>query len=621
MNEFLFPPLLSLYIDKLRNFNNLKLEFNPELNILVGPNGVGKTTILKIIRDYLTSEFGIIQLSNKYNASVFTIVGEFQDFLIDEKNAGLLNLDNGLMKYEIKVENDVVPTTVELSKMLISRYHRRNEVVIDKFTPASIKEIIGNNGRIISPMFKSGIDINDDPTGVGPGFLLVNNTLYITAGLSRKNLIEYYKGNKILFFNSGNDNVYGNEEYVQSYIHALEAKEAMKEEFNLFRSKASQKINSLFAAKDQGIRYISAPKMDIEFLNNEGKSIKELSSGEQQLERLKLFLKSKQELKPLLTLLDEPELHLNYGQLSYLSSILTGLRQLNTQVFIATHSTFFIRSTTKQFLVYLRFNSERIPLQVNLNSTPLLRSLLQHPDIIFAEKIIIVESSADAVFYERTVEVLLKNMELPSLSSRNIQFIPVNGKSNIKPLIEFINKYLGIETIIISDFDFCLDERTYSFITQGSITQLRKLLPMVIIQDKKKTFNNFKDQNPDKIEKLFNIVSNVIEGKDISSSDKEIISKFITEVQGYSYESNFIMNIQSNKVLKIFEREKIWILRNLKLENLAPDVVRQNQKVSVDKLNEIYFPETVEDLDLLLTNEAKKELIDITKYIDNLFTK
>ena len=56
----------SLYIEKYKGFKDFKIEFNSELNILVGENGTGKTTILEIIYNALSGNIDYFLKDNNF---------------------------------------------------------------------------------------------------------------------------------------------------------------------------------------------------------------------------------------------------------------------------------------------------------------------------------------------------------------------------------------------------------------------------------------------------------------------------------------------------------------------------------------------------------------------------
>jgi recombinational DNA repair ATPase RecF len=45
----------SLHVENVGPFNKLDVQFNPKMNVIVGANGVGKTSLLRCIADSLTS--------------------------------------------------------------------------------------------------------------------------------------------------------------------------------------------------------------------------------------------------------------------------------------------------------------------------------------------------------------------------------------------------------------------------------------------------------------------------------------------------------------------------------------------------------------------------------------
>lgn len=93
-----------LYLKDYRNYDEINLEFNPHLNLIYGPNGIGKTNILEsIILVSNTKSFrtlkdqDLIKKDKEYSRIILEAdLGEFK-IVINKKNK-ILYLNNNLIK-------------------------------------------------------------------------------------------------------------------------------------------------------------------------------------------------------------------------------------------------------------------------------------------------------------------------------------------------------------------------------------------------------------------------------------------------------------------------------------------------------------------------------------------
>lgn len=603
-----FPTIESLYIKGRRNLNDFKITFNQDLNIIVGPNGVGKSTLLDLLYRILTGEpyTGLVSFPEEE----IMVVCTFLEITLDDNFIKLLNptLSSGLARYNEEItEENIYQKINEISKKLPL-------IPIDNKTFSYIKidDITNQKIRIVMPVYKSKLQPSLNPTGNDQGFFICNNKLYITYAFSRAAILKFWK-EKVLTFN-----VLDNEYNLRTYVSSLEKKEQLASKFTKLQKDATKTFNQLSKSNDQKFEYSTLPKMEIKITNEDGKKIDQLSSGERQLEQLKLFTKIKKELDPLLVLIDEPEVHLNYGQLAYLSDLITSLTENNCQIIIATHSPYFIRSAFYKSIRYLRFDKSDNPIQIILPKEG--TNYLQYPDIFFAEKVIIVEGYADSIFYQRTLDILLKEKNRKTLSSLNIQVIPTSGKFGIKNLVNFTNKKIGLKSLVIADLDFLLDEQVYNFINQDKLNNIRELASKVIKTDLNKAIIQFKDMPTSQATSFVEFLKSIFKRKKINLKDLKQYEEYSKLFSGNIYQKTFIGKFHISKIRTIFKKENIWLLTHEKLENYVKDSLKKNGKVSVDKLNEIFYPENKVDLKKDINEKYLNELENLADYIYEQFS-
>ena len=85
--------LNSIYIDGFKNLKNLKIDLKPGLNVLVGPNGVGKSNILNanaFVSHFLES--GLLDIRRSLGVRNIS-----QLYYSEVKNTPKLDVDNHIM--------------------------------------------------------------------------------------------------------------------------------------------------------------------------------------------------------------------------------------------------------------------------------------------------------------------------------------------------------------------------------------------------------------------------------------------------------------------------------------------------------------------------------------------
>src|SRR4051812_24042236 len=85
-------------IDKLWGYRDVAITFRPDVNILIGPNGSGKTTVLNMIADILLLDFDALA-----KISFDAIALDFIDpetkktprIVVNRRKSGALQIDEG----------------------------------------------------------------------------------------------------------------------------------------------------------------------------------------------------------------------------------------------------------------------------------------------------------------------------------------------------------------------------------------------------------------------------------------------------------------------------------------------------------------------------------------------
>ena len=131
--------LRELTIQNLRNLNHLKLSFHPHLNIISGPNGIGKTTLLEAI--YLLScakSFRTHEISSlvTHGLSTFTLHGKrYDDYTMAiQKSLSAPSV--------MKINDDICSSSVEFARSMPTQLFYQDIFQIIDSGPATRRSVL-----------------------------------------------------------------------------------------------------------------------------------------------------------------------------------------------------------------------------------------------------------------------------------------------------------------------------------------------------------------------------------------------------------------------------------------------------------------------------------------------
>lgn len=311
-----------LQIEKLFGTTNIDWELNPSVNVLVGQNGLGKSTILRIIEATL-SQNSVDEL-NLINKCVLT----FEDGLEcvfarkqDSKAVIFAQLIEKLKESEdFNLEMEANFDVSEDSRNLL---HENKRLSLDDKKAKEVKENLKNlllamNNEnffpesISSVYFKGRTEVNENfniefISTINMSANSVNNLT--TSSGQHTTLLDMEIDNEIQRLLAFNDDT--------------------------LKQKLLATLNTLFAETNKNIEF-SQNKLVVKLANGDNIPFSKLSSGERQV--IFIFLKVViASVDSALILMDEPEISLH---LSWQEKLLNEIRKVNTtsQIIIVTHS-------------------------------------------------------------------------------------------------------------------------------------------------------------------------------------------------------------------------------------------------------------------------------------------
>lgn len=283
----------SITIDQLWGELDIDFKLDPKVNILVGKNGVGKTTLLNLIEDIIDEKYGI---DRQFYLKSFKIY-------VDDNSYIFYTQEHGFIEALSKEVNLCKISTFEmLVKDLQKQNHKKDKNI------------------------KTELD-----------YLL-------------KNLIDDFKSYQLKLRNQEKDKTRDQDNEIKALSNKDSAnaeelsklRELLKQKddiiFNINQNKNRflELINKLFDETNKTIDFDKENSIIFRKSNDKTISAYQLSSGEKQILIILLSILL-QENKPFIVLMDEPEISLH---LTWQLDLIDMIQQLNNncQLIIATHA-------------------------------------------------------------------------------------------------------------------------------------------------------------------------------------------------------------------------------------------------------------------------------------------
>ncbi|WP_414048578.1 ATP-dependent nuclease [Macrococcus animalis] len=420
-------------IQNYKIFKDIELDVHKQKNIIVGENGVGKSTILEAVSIVLNGSKSIIDsigIQSMFNKDVIKC------FFENEKS-----IEN-LPTVNIEIYFDLPD-----NPMYECLYGKNNLLNINSF---GIYMIIKPDLDLYSAEIGSILSLEED---IFPyeyyklQFKTFANTIYDSYSKKHKFRYEFIDSSKLnskigikkfvsnLFDQHANEQQKNNIRF-QFRKQLNDFSGRLYEDFDLEHS-GDFIIQTSNLVTSQFDNHITAIKDDI--------SIEQEGKGEQLILGIQSSLNSTHE-NVAIVLIEEPENHLSHLNMLKLLGL---IEKSNMQLFISTHSNMI---ASRLELNNMHIISKYSVMSINDISSHANKFFKKSPntnllDYILSKKVILVEGPAEYIllnnFYEKLQSSLPQNNE--------ISIISVNGL-NFKNYLEIAEK-IGVNTLVITDND------------------------------------------------------------------------------------------------------------------------------------------------------------------------
>lgn len=418
---------------KLRNFKRFQeidIEFNQHLNIFVGDNEAGKSTILQAIDIVLSGskskveQYGLEHLFNKdtirnFMSSTAKTFAELPHLIIELHIEGLTDF---LFEGQNHISGDTLLSGIRLRCM-------PND----------------EDSEIISQIL-----LNNDSPFPFEFYKIDFSTFADSPYKSYKKPIKH-----LLIDHSVISNEYAMKEFIKDVYNSIaeeqdrlinrNAYRSIKETFtNEVLAKFKIEDNVVFSVKDSSKSNLET---DLTILYN-NIPIEDKGKGLQNLIKSQVALnKSTKSID--IVLLEEPENHLSHSNMLKLLNLIQG--SSGKQMFITTHSNMIATRLGLNNLIFLNSSSQS-SLSLNGIDQDTAKFFVKAPynnllQFILSSKVILIEGDAEYILLEK----LFESVTGQSMVEKGVHSIAVGG-IRFKRYME-IAKILNIKTAVITDND------------------------------------------------------------------------------------------------------------------------------------------------------------------------
>lgn len=518
-----------LKIINYKSFQNFELDLNSDLNIIIGDNEAGKSTLLETINLALTGQLNNRLLQNELSPYLFNInsVKTYLEQLIINSKAELpsikieLYFDNPNNIYsELKGTNNLLRTDapgVSISIEFDSTYQSEYEIYIQDVR--TIKTLPIEYYKIVWRSFAG-----NSLTSRG---IPARSTLIDTSTSKYKNGADIYL-HKIL-----NDSLEPSQR-TELAVHYRKLKETFSENQSIatINESLNEKKGDItdknlnvsvdISSKTNWDKIITAYLDDVPF--------DYIGKGEQNAIKMKLALESNTDLEAVV-LIEEPENHLSLSNLNKLLNIIK-TRNENKQLIITTHSSFILNKLDIGKMILL--SSDKVTTSFNDLENETREFFMRLPGydtlrLVLSRKVILVEGPSEDLIVQRAYKDLYDKLPLEN----GVDIFCIDGLS-FKRFIE-ISANLQKEITIITDNDGDIEQNINNKYEEYLSNNLVKLCYSL-------------DEN------LKTLEPNII---DANKSNLSVLK----EILGHSdYEDDrlitYMLNNKTKCALKIFETDK-----------------------------------------------------------------
>lgn len=449
--------LKHIKVTNFRSLDNFSMDLNEGLNVIIGENDAGKTSLIDSIK-ILFNESRI----------------EHEDFRDEEKNV-TIEIDTDDTTYRMSVEPKTLNTVLESkpsSETCEKIYTEINSEDFKEKTEEEQRDILREHCKIFGIGSKSNSKIETLTNNLNSKLDEIETANSFISQKSLNYPISFLDGKEFENMNSFFEKTFFKELKVKIWDYQIEdktIKNHLTAIINRFKDEALSEENAkelyenlsefLPNFKEIDVYIEPDPQMkfniDVNLLNSNGQqiSLKKMGDGTNRRTTMAIF-KHKQDKNDLCYVFDEPDTHLHIKAQIDIFNLFNELSEDNKQVIITTHSPFLINEIDPKDIKLLSLDSNNISNIKTLTeeSEPhVLNELgINNIDLFFTNKLIIVEGESEQVFLPKFYQKIYNH----PLSHKFVKIVKAEGIREIPNVVRITkNAFPDTPMYILMDND------------------------------------------------------------------------------------------------------------------------------------------------------------------------
>ena len=454
--------LINIKIKNFRSLKDFEMNFNPGLNVIIGENDAGKTSLI----DSLKILFGLKKIDiNDYNK-----VGCPITIALDESN------------FHYCLESRIVEDTVVNTFYLKPTEDKINEMKtrlngMDELKEADARKMLKEYCSIFDISYRSNSIMENLKSKIlesmeSDEYTKVKSFSFPISFLGSRefeNIDSFFENT---FFKELKEEIWnihiGDKtlnQHIDDYIEEFKNEQLSNQDAEELNAQLKE-----FMPDFKEINPIVNPSaklsldVDVEILNSSGQRImiEKMGDGTNRRTTMAIF-KHKKDKKDLVYVFDEIETHLHIKAQLDILKLLKDLTKENKQIIITTHSPFLINQVNLNEIHLMSIDKETGSKVSTLNSSEesqvALSNLgINNIDLFFTNKLLIVEGESEQNF----IPIMYEKIYGYPISQNFIKIVKADGIRDIPNFIRVIKKSFSKTDIFVlmdNDADELTEER------------------------------------------------------------------------------------------------------------------------------------------------------------------
>ena len=466
--------LKSIKIKNFRSLKNFNMEFNSGLNVIIGENDAGKTSLIDSLKILFSKKKIDVNDFNEIENAV-TIELEDNDFIYFMESQ--ISEENIINSYKIKPS---LEKSNEIKEELESEEFNNLE-------ESEQKQILKKYSNIFNTTFKSNFKVETLKGNIlkeieKEEFIEVKSLNYPISFLGSRefeNIDSFFENT---FFKEVKENIWDYEiegktinQHIDEYIENFKEEQLNNENAQELNTQLKEFLPDF---KEINPIVTSEPKLNLKInvellnTNNQQMLLEKMGDGTNRRTTLAIF-KHKKDKNDLVYVFDEVETHLHIKAQLDVLRLLKDLSKEGKQIIITTHSPFLINQVNLDEIKLISLDADRGSQIFELDSTTQTQITLanlgiMNIDLFFTSKLLIVEGESELKF----IPIMYEKLYGYPITQNFLKIVKADGIKDIPNFIRIIKNSFSktdIFALMDNDADEETKERLNKWIENGLI--------------------------------------------------------------------------------------------------------------------------------------------------------